>query len=51
MKIKVIKEIQSKFKNQYLIIRSSSIQEDGWETAQAEFLKAFKMLIQTTNKR
>ena len=32
---KVIKEIQSKFKNQYLIIRSSSIQEDGWETAQA----------------
>ena len=39
---KVIKEIQSKFKNQYLIIRSSSIQEDGWETAQAGVFKSIQ---------
>ncbi len=32
---KVIKDVQSKFKGQPLIIRSSSIEEDGWETAQA----------------
>ena len=32
---KVIKDIQSKFKTQSLIIRSSSDEEDTWETAQA----------------
>ncbi len=32
---KVIKNIQSKFKSQPLIIRSSSVEEDGWETSQA----------------
>ncbi len=31
----VIKDIQSKFKKQRLIIRSSSLEEDGWEKSQA----------------
>lgn len=31
----VIKEVQSKFAGQRLIVRSSSIEEDGWETANA----------------
>jgi glutamine kinase len=32
---KVIKDVQSKFGGQRLIIRSSSFEEDGWETTQA----------------
>ncbi|MBC8298272.1 MAG: hypothetical protein H8E55_21095 [Pelagibacterales bacterium] len=32
---KVIKDVQSKFGGQRLIVRSSSVEEDGWETAQA----------------
>ena len=47
---KVIKEIQSKFKNQYLIIRSSSIQEDGWETAQAGVFKSIQN-VDSNNKQ
>ena len=34
-----------KFKQQKLIIRSSSVEEDGWETTQAGFLKVYLMLI------
>ena len=32
---KVIKDVQSKFGGQRLIVRSSSVEEDGWETSQA----------------
>ena len=32
---RVIKEVQSKFQDQQLIIRSSAFEEDGWETANA----------------
>tara|TARA_Y200000002_G_scaffold131739_1_gene108524 strand:+ start:5956 stop:8955 length:3000 start_codon:yes stop_codon:yes gene_type:complete len=32
---KIIEKIQSKFKGQSLIVRSSTIREDGWETANA----------------
>lgn len=32
---RTIEEVQSKFKGQRLIVRSSSVEEDGWETANA----------------
>ena len=32
---KVINDVQSKFGGQRLIVRSSSVEEDGWETSQA----------------
>ena len=37
---RVIKEVQSKFQDQQLIIRSSAFEEDGWETANAGVLES-----------
>ena len=37
---RLIKELQLKFKSQPLIIRSSSTEEDGWETANAGVFKS-----------
>ena len=42
---KVIKNVQLKFKQQKLIIRSSSVEEDGGKLHKQEFLKVYLMLI------